>query len=164
MESITKEQKSELNIDISNPETILARIIYTEHMYRRPRPQADVDNISLELDSDSDSDIRILSDIEEPKDDETGENQRQLETQQPLLSIGARTFLQACEEAFGRAAAARREWETGPGVADDQGEPITPVVGPSGSTEYRPGVDDEREPATPAVDPSELLGQDKEED
>ena len=49
-------------LDISNPETILARIIYTEHMYRRPRPQVDVDNISLELDTDSDSDIRILSD------------------------------------------------------------------------------------------------------
>ena len=163
LESITEEQKSELNIDISNPETILARIIYTEHMYRRPRPQVDVDNLSLELDSDSDSDIRILSDVEEPKDDETGENQRQVETQ-PLLSIGARTFLQACEEAFGRAAAARREQENGPGVADDQGEPATRAVGPSGSTEYGPGVEDEREPATPAVGPSELSGQDKEQD
>ena len=128
-----EEQKNELNIDISNPETILARIIYTEHMYRRPRPQVDADNISLELDSDSDSDIRIFSDIEEPRDDKMGENDRQVETQ-PLLSIGARTFLQACEEAFGRAAAAR-EWENGLGVADDQREPATPAVGPSESSE-----------------------------
>ena len=74
---------------------------------------------------------------------------------QPLLSIGARTFLQACEEAFGRAAVARREQENGPGVADDQGEPAIPAVGPSGSTEYGPGVaDDQGEPATPAVGPS----------
>ena len=159
LESITEKQKSELNIDISNPETILARIIYTEHMNRRPRPQVDVDNLSLELDSDSDSDIRILSDIEEPKDNEMGENDRQVETQ-PLLLIGARTFLQACEEAFRRAAAARRERENGPGVAEDEREPATPAVGPSGSTEYGPGVEDEREPVTPAVGPSE---QDKED-
>ena len=159
LESITEEQKSELNIDISNPETILARIIYTEHMYT----QVDIDNISLELDSDSDSDIRILSDIEEPNDDETGGNERQVETQ-PLLSIGTRTFLQACEEAFGRAAAVRRERENGPGVADDPRKPATPAVGPSGSTEYGPGVEHEREPATPAVGPSELLKQAKEED
>ena len=50
-------------------------------------------------------------------------------------------------------------------MADDQGEPATPAIGPSGSTEYGPGVeDDQGEPATPAVGPSELSGQDKEQD
>ena len=67
---------------------------------------------------------------------------------QPLLSIGARTFLQACEEAAARAR------ENGPEVADVQRGPVTPVVGPSGSTEYGLGMEeDEREPATPVVGP-----------
>ena len=69
-------------------------------MYKRPRPKVAVDNISLGLDSASDSDIRILLDKEEPRD-EMGENAQQVDPQ-PLFSIGARTFLQACEEAFGR--------------------------------------------------------------
>ena len=42
-----QEEEKRIDIDISNPETMLARIIYTEHMYKRPRPQVDVDNISL---------------------------------------------------------------------------------------------------------------------
>ena len=163
LESITEEEKNKLNIDISNPETILARIIYTEHMYKRPRPQVDVDNISLELDSDSDSDMRILLDIEQQRDDGTGENDRQVEPQL-LLSIGTRTFLQACEEAFGRMAAAHAP-ENGLGVADNQREPATPAVGPIGSAEYGPGVEeDQREPAYPAVGPLESSEQDEEED
>ena len=129
----------------------MARIIYTEHMYRRPRPKVEVDNISLELDLDSDSDIRILSDIEELWDDKTGENDRQVEPQ-PSLSVGARTLLQACEKAFGRAAAARAR-KNGPGVADDQREPATPAVGLKGSTEYGPGVERGNQPP-PAVGPS----------